>query len=387
MAKYLSKGIFWFRTQAPGKGLVTHSPEGCPTMDTLTAAPWTAVGAAPLPQLEATGGLDFQRTVPRELVHKSAVSEVFLTDSTETDADRFLLAAQWPRDHAVFRPGPGGHTDSMVVIETVRQAGMLVFHRYYSVPLAVPFIVRSLDFEMLDPDALVGTGAPQEATLDLRVAFTSARMGRRRSFEIQSTVRVGSGPDCARVTFTGDLLDRALYQRLRARPDDLAMTPPVPEPGRWPAPAPVAVGRTRAGDVMLTAADDGRPGRWELRMDPTHPTFFDHGSDHVQAIVLLEAMRQSGILSVPATTQCPDPGARIFTSLRAEFHAYGEFAPAIVLHAADRPEDGRALDEHAVRVHASQGGRPVASARMGFHRPDRLRTGTGADPAPARARI
>jgi 2-oxo-3-(phosphooxy)propyl 3-oxoalkanoate synthase len=354
-------------------------------MDTLTAAPWTAPDAAALPQPAAADGLDFQRTVPRELVHKSAVSEVFLTDSLETGADRFLLAAQWPRDHAVFRPGPDGHTDSMVIIETMRQAGMLVFHRYYSVPLSVPFIVRSLDFEIIDPAALVGTGAPQEATLDLRVTFASTRMGRRRAFEMESMVRVGSGPVCARVTFTGDLLDKALYQRLRARPDNLAPLPPAVGLGRQLAPAPVAVGRTRAKDVMLTAPDDVRPGRWELRMDPTHPTFFDHGSDHVQAIVLLEAMRQSGFLAAPAPTRLSGPGAGVLTRLRAEFHAYGEFAPAIVLDAAAEPEDGRPSDERAVQVLASQAGRPIASARMEFRRPNQLRAGVG--PVSARARM
>ncbi|MER7481319.1 AfsA-related hotdog domain-containing protein [Streptomyces sp. NPDC126510] len=42
-------------------------------------------------------------TVPREYVHRAAVSEVFLTGWQQTGADGFTVTAEWPRSHSFYR--------------------------------------------------------------------------------------------------------------------------------------------------------------------------------------------------------------------------------------------------------------------------------------------
>ena len=60
-------------------------------------------GASPWPGWSPS----FSSTVPRELVHRRAISEVFMTDIRRIGEGRYLAAAQWPRLHPFFRSGPG----------------------------------------------------------------------------------------------------------------------------------------------------------------------------------------------------------------------------------------------------------------------------------------
>ncbi|MEV7180595.1 ScbA/BarX family gamma-butyrolactone biosynthesis protein [Kitasatospora sp. NPDC093679] len=329
-------------------------------MDTFAPDQLTHPTAGLLPRQRSAADLDFHRTVSRKLVHKAAVSEVFLTDSARATADSYLLAAQWPRDHAVFQPGPGGTADSMVIIETVRQATMFTFHEYYGVPLELPFVAKSFDFELTDDQAARGSfGAPQEVTLDLVVDMPAERRaGRRMPFRTHTVVHAGAGRPCARVTIGGEILDPALYRRLRAaRPAE----PGLPaEDGGAVAATPAQVGRRRPDDVVLLAAQPGDDARWRLRVDQGHPTFFDHGSDHVQAVLLLEALRQSGLLA-----DGPARGAlaEVLTGLRVEFHAYGEFGTPILL---DARATGGEPGTRTVRATAAQAGRPIAQADLVF---------------------
>lgn len=67
-------------------------------------------------------------TVPREYVHRAAVSEVLLTgweaaaEPAGPDPDEFAVSAQWPRSHSFFTQS-GGYQDPMLLIESVRQIG------------------------------------------------------------------------------------------------------------------------------------------------------------------------------------------------------------------------------------------------------------------------
>ncbi|WP_405012394.1 ScbA/BarX family gamma-butyrolactone biosynthesis protein [Kitasatospora sp. NBC_01539] len=330
-------------------------------MNTLAPAHRIAAADA-VPAPRAAAQLDFHRTVSRKLVHKSAVSEVFLTDSERAAGDRFLLAAQWPRDHAVFQPGPGGLTDSMVVVETARQASIFVFHRYYGVPLDVPFLVRSMDFAITDLDALAGSAGPQEVTLDLTVELPAGRSASRMPVLTRAVVRTADGRPCAEVSMAGDILDRRIYQRIRSRravpsADRATARPDGPCTVEVP---PAAVGRRRPGDVVLVPAGDDR---WRLRVDQHHPTFFDHSSDHVQAVLLLEALRQYGMLTAEVRSTRPSD---VLCGLSVQFRGYAELDSDILLDPGPAAIAERSTEERVVRVRATQDGAVILSARLAF---------------------
>ncbi|MST34381.1 hypothetical protein GHK86_16845 [Acidimicrobiaceae bacterium USS-CC1] len=90
--------------------------------------------------------MSWSQTVPRELVHRAALSEVLLTDSDRVDDDEFVVGAQWPRAHSFYGPDIDGRHDPMLAAETLRRAGLLLGHRYYNVPSGHQFIMRHLGF-------------------------------------------------------------------------------------------------------------------------------------------------------------------------------------------------------------------------------------------------
>ena len=76
------------------------------------------------------------QTVDRRLVHKSALSEVFLTDLTKLADDLYAMAAQWPRWHSYFRPIPDGPAHPLLFVESLRQAGIFLTHQFLGCPSA-----------------------------------------------------------------------------------------------------------------------------------------------------------------------------------------------------------------------------------------------------------
>ena len=81
-----------------------------------------------LTESDAAGLLSWTRTVDRALVHRDAIAEVLLTDVIQLSETEFVIGAQWPRSHRVYRPDTDGRHDPMLILETVRQTGLALSH-------------------------------------------------------------------------------------------------------------------------------------------------------------------------------------------------------------------------------------------------------------------
>ncbi|MFD3925528.1 ScbA/BarX family gamma-butyrolactone biosynthesis protein [Streptomyces sp. NPDC058614] len=254
------------------------------------ALPGTAVTSGESEKAPArAGALPFQSltsTVPKELVHRASVAEVMLTDWARAAEHRFTVAAQWPRGHSFFATVDGCH-DPLIAAETIRQAGILLAHAEYGVPLDHHFLVSDLDVAVRPEHVRVGW-APATLELDVRCSGIKQRAGAVSGFRIEVAVH----RDGALAATGGGALaciTPRVYQRLRAarlpgpqRPPVIALTAPEP---------PQTVGRMSPTDVVLSPTGEGH--RWQLRLDTRHPVLFDHMVDHVPGMVLLEAARQA----------------------------------------------------------------------------------------------
>jgi hypothetical protein len=91
------------------------------------------------------GTVTFSSTVPRELVHRWGLSEVFMTDIRRVGQGRYIAGAQWPRLHTFYHPIPRVY-DSALIVESLRQATILAAHSMEGVPLGQFFLYRKWPF-------------------------------------------------------------------------------------------------------------------------------------------------------------------------------------------------------------------------------------------------
>lgn len=276
---------------------------------------------------------DFQQTLPRHLVHRAAVSEVFVTSLAAVQDGVFQVGAQWPRAHQFFGPKLRLH-DPMLLPETMRQAGLAVAHEYYHVPIGSHFLMQEITYE-IDEVGLWLDCRPADVVITL-VAHDVRRRGKTvagMTFEIE-LFRGGSRVGAGRVAWR--CVSAATYARVRG---DKAGNSVVD--GNQLAPVgPHLVGRQFEADVVL--APSAIDNLWLLRADTGHPVMFDHPVDHVPGMLAMEAARQAALLAAGDPHAVPVKGSFAFE------HYIELDEPCVVAGEAD---DGR------VHVKFEQSGR------------------------------
>ncbi|GLW15688.1 adhesin [Streptomyces sp. NBRC 13847] len=287
-------------------------------------------------------------TVPREYVHRTAISEVFLTDWRPGSSDSWVISAQWPRAHTFYGPRDGLH-DPILLIETMRQAGILLSHVAHQVPLDHPIIWQRVRYDLL-PEALRTTGRPAEIELhvtDHDMVFRGKRLATaRQEFRI-----LCDGAELATAALDYSCHSPSVYRRLRGEYSDLDLANsrklPVPQ-----AVEPPLVAREHDRDVVLSPTEHA--DRWQLRVDTSHPVLFDHPVDHAPGMLMIEAARQAA--------QADTPGSTLPTSLECTFARYAELdAPSWVrARTTERADDGSRQSTVTVEQHD----KPVVSARI-----------------------
>lgn len=320
-------------------------------------------------QSDGAGGggrpLVYEQTVSRHLVHRAAVAEVFVTDAVALGGDRFRVGCQWPRDHALYHPDGQGRTDTLLLAETVRQALVYLGHWHYGIPLTHRFVGYELEFEVTSPHALCVGGSPAPVELDAHWVWTDHKPPRRYGARLEARFSVG-GRECGRAALRIVAIDERAYRILRNR--GAAAAPDAPDtPAAVPGPAgdrrvePGRLGRLRAKDSVLAAGPT--PGEWHLVADPRHAILFDHPTDHLPVMVLLEGFRQLGHLLVhqepraapESAGDASAPGAGILVAAEVDCRAFGEMhLPTRLVVREDAPASGPSGPARRLRLDAVQ---------------------------------
>ncbi|MHC6221208.1 ScbA/BarX family gamma-butyrolactone biosynthesis protein [Arthrobacter sp. MMS24-S77] len=248
----------------------------------------------------------FEASVKRELVHKRSVSEVFLTDFVQSSSRRFVAGAQWPRWH-VFYGSQDGSPDSALMAETLRQAVIFLSH-LCGVPLTHKFLMphMGISVEAATLDPLV----PAQVAVELDVKDMKLSAGQLSALTVSARFLLDGAP-IGEGTAGARIVNPATYERFRG--EVLTGPPAIGEDLL----ACADVGHATQRNVML--GQSRRPFVWPLRVDPTHPIFFDHPLDHVPGMLLVEAARQA----VRAACSRPDADFALF---EAEFVKLVEFS-------------------------------------------------------------
>lgn len=308
-----------------------------------------------------TRRLSFEREVPRDLVHKNALSEVLLTDAARTAADEYRVAAKWPRGHVLFGSGPRRSLDPLLLVETVRQAGLYLSHLHYEVPRNHPFVLSSLDYEVETRHAALDAGRTARSVVADITCHVEVSRSDYLSMSLDAVVRTQDEVPLGKVGFCWQSLSPERYDRLRF-PAGQRTGGRTADNVPAPAQSPAAVGRAHPRDVLLSPR--GGPRDWRLRLDPSHPVYFDHACDHIPGMALLESFHQSTwLMSAHAEGVDPENWLWCPTAAALTFQSFGDLDMPTAIRAEQAHEPGL-TGQHAVRVSATQGDTVLATAAL-----------------------
>jgi hypothetical protein len=310
--------------------------------------------------------LSYLRPVPRHLVHRAAISEVFITDARR-GACGFQVAAQWPRDHTLYHPDPAGYADPLLCAETMRQALVYLAHEHAGIPVGHRFIGRSLGFALTRPEAMITAGHPLPVRLDVAWTRRDRQAGGPAEVRLEAEISV-DGVSCGDGFIEVLIVDERRYTLLRRRGAALANAASGGTARRTDAGGPFqsvplcATGRSRAKDCLLEQSSDGR--RWRMRVDRNHPVLFDHPTDHVPLMATLEGFRQLGHLITRSYTR-RDAGTAGLTAVRIECEGWGELdLPVDLVVEAGESGTGGTDGRRPLRMSALQAGVRLAGATL-----------------------
>lgn len=216
--------------------------------------------------------LDFERTVPKKFVHKSAIAEVLIADSLMVSDGSFLAASQWPRQHH-FYPLAEGRGLLGLLAETMRQGIFVICHQHLEVPLGRCFLMDRLVVTLqgsIPTSSIAATEVAVKFKLDQLVHSAGELRTLTFDAEFSAAGRVfGSGRGELRI------VKSAIFDRLRA--------------GRGQSSSALMSAGGEPESIAVPVSGDC----WKVRIPFKHPVFFDHPLDHVPGMLIIEAIVQS----------------------------------------------------------------------------------------------
>jgi hypothetical protein len=263
----------------------------------------TANAAHPASKVRiANGRLSDEQAIPRSLVHKNAIAEVFVTDSVSVGADSMLIAGELPRTHYYYNDPAldSARFDLIAILELCRQACFVMAHRHYRVPIGRQFVLRSIGARLSRMAFDRHGDQPLRVVVRCDAARRWEREGELVGVSWKFTVQTSAGVDVASADAAMSWTERTAWESLRRGQRAKRALPPRIEyrrPCLSQVPA-TSVGRESARNVVLRDLHE-QAGvlHGKLVVDITHPGLFDHYVDHLSGMLEAEACRQAAIWS------------------------------------------------------------------------------------------
>jgi hypothetical protein len=331
--------------------------------------------APPAPGTVATGGLEHgpvtaagfgleaNRTAPRYLVHKLAVHEVLLSEYRRLGETEFALTAQLPAMHAFYCDGRTEFDDLMLLVELLRQSGILLAHEYHEIPFGHMFVFRSLDFEVHDVGATRSGGRPRDVLLLADISDKKDYKGVLGGYVISTRIII-DGIEAASGAAGVNFMAPDAYAGFRAKVRsgrDLST-------GRGPAlpPAdPRVCGKHDPRNAVLSHLGTA-DGPWETEasvlVDLRHRCLFDHELDHIPGMLLLEAAKQMALATLVERGEAPERLVPI--EIHGAFTTFSELELPLRCRARVEPGADPGFDGHQVAVELLQPDMTVTNATV-----------------------
>jgi len=244
----------------------------------------------------------FEQTVPRSTVHRASVSEVFLTDAIKCGDSHFQCAAQLPRTHAYYNDHTHQipHYDMSLLLEIFRQVSIYVSHSYLNVDPGDNFIYLDSELCVLQPRQLMigDSSAPTAAIVDVKIADKLFRKGIQVGITLDMTL-IMNEEQVAHKRTEFRWIDNLVWLRMRGK--SISLTSKTSSNTTPPAPflTPSLVGRQNQQNVVITGnfIDSTNEICASLNVDMSNPGLFDHPTDHIPGMLIIEGFRQTGLIA------------------------------------------------------------------------------------------
>ncbi|MFI0907708.1 ScbA/BarX family gamma-butyrolactone biosynthesis protein [Streptomyces sioyaensis] len=323
--------------------------------------------------------VEFSRTVPRELVHRVSLTEVFVTGVLARDEDTLDVGMQIPRSHAFYRDTAGCHQvyDPMVLVEAARQTLIMLGHQLFEMPFGTKFILRDIALRDTDLAALMVRGVPTEVVLRCRILRRfhgrEGVSGARLCYSALIDDREAATLEC-NMSWVSATRWQAMREERRATLG-LPLHAPFEAHGSERRIPKDLVDRKDPANVVIAPLQrppggDGTGRTARLVVDTGHPVLFDHPLDHVPGMLTLEAFRQLSIATAVDTGMLPSASA-VLTGLSARFTGFGELDLPIICESVRTAGDGA---NAVLRCAMKQDGRTIADGELRLTAPPRTRS-------------
>ncbi|WP_432134811.1 MULTISPECIES: AfsA-related hotdog domain-containing protein [unclassified Streptomyces] len=297
--------------------------------------------------------VEYGRTIERSLAHRSAISEVFVTDVRTVRPMAVTAGIHLPLTHLYYsdhRQRPRLH-DALLLLEAGRQAAIAGSHTNAGVPVGTLAIVDAFQFSLRNLPALRIGHEPGAPRVDTDFFGRTARhSGRYRKGRLEQRIFLGEthvADHSMDVLFLKNHENEILRHAQRGTPAPLS-SQLTETPGAVERIAPERVGRDNPLNVVL-ADPRSTGGTVTARVVPRldNPALFDHAYDHLPAMTLVEAARQLALLSAGATGDAGAP--RHAVGFDGRFHRFAELDVPLTA-TAHRVAADAAGTRHEIRV-------------------------------------
>lgn len=272
----------------------------------------------PAPPRQRRGEVDIP-VPPQHLVHRPGTPAAYVLDDEFGIEHSFMLSTELPDAHPLFNDSLASFHDVHFVTDAVRRTMNFVARRYFRIPEDRPAVSISATIDVTDLAPWRRGWGATHVVVDVRIRPVDTIDGVPHALEAVCVASIG-GRSCCTAQARLGFLPRDFYrdQRARGRAESLRPAldnPPVarftdpptlrpdavfPSDTALPAAvAPEAVGRTDARNVVIGEPQliGGDMLRLEIRPDSDDAVFFGPGVDHVPALLLIEASRQTALLA------------------------------------------------------------------------------------------
>jgi hypothetical protein len=340
----------------------------------MTHAPTDHAAAPGLAAPPEEYSLQFRRTVDRGMVHRAAVSEVFVTDVQTITNRRALVAVQLPQSHAYYNDHvqEKPFVDALLVLESCRQAAISGAHAATGIPVGTSMLVDMFSIQLTDPAAFVPGSGPLELAIETVYSGVVDRSGRVRRGRVEQNLLLGGVPAGVHemdMMFVRSSQHDALRRAQRGSP---APSTADYRPGNPALLVPaIQVGRVHPHNVVLSAAvvADGQVAA-VVTPHPDNRGLFDHVYDHLPAMTLTEAARQLALLSLDGGTGAGAGRVQV-VGLRSRFTRFAELDAPLLVRAPVQPA-GPLSGRTDVTSVFEQNGASVAEATVTLIPSDRV---------------